>query len=133
MPNEQALYNGLQAIKIATKKEETHMHTLIVRNPVAIRLNAEERKNLKEVNAPSPRLQELLYEMTVQRRMNEQQVNAFMPVFTYRISLIQGPPGTGKTFMAACIVEAFFEIGDKMVVTSGSNTAIDNVATKITR
>ena len=48
MPNEQALYNGLQAIKIATKAEGTPMHTLIVRNPVAICLNAEERKNLKE-------------------------------------------------------------------------------------
>ena len=76
MPNEQALYNGLQAIKIATQKEETPMHTLTVRNPVAIRLSSEGCKNLKEVNAPSQRLQDRLYEMAAQRRMNKQQVNA---------------------------------------------------------
>ena len=66
-------------------------------------------------------------------RMDNEQVNAFLPVFTKRISLIQGPPGTGKTLTAAWIVEAFSEIGDKIVVTSGSNVAIDNVAKKIRR
>ena len=77
MPNEQALYNGLQAIKIATKAEGAPMHTLTVRNPLAIRLSSEECKNLKEVNAPSQRVQDWLYEFAVQRGMNKQQVNAF--------------------------------------------------------
>ena len=52
-------------------------------------------------------------------------------VFTNRITLIQGPPGTGKTATAAWIVEAFKELGKKIVLTSGSNTAIDNVAKKL--
>ena len=50
----------------------------------------------------------------------------------YQPTLIQGPPGTGKTATAAWIVDAFAEIGENIVLTSGSNAAIDNVAKKYT-
>ena len=59
--------------------------------------------------------------------MDNQQVKAFLQAFTNRLTLIQGPPGTGKTATAAWIVDAFAELGKKIVLTSGPNTAIDNV------
>ena len=59
--------------------------------------------------------------------MNKQQAKAFMQAFTNRLTLIQGPPGTGKTMTAAWIVDAFARLDKKILLTSGSNAAIDNV------
>ena len=64
-------------------------------------------------------------------RMNNQQVKAFMQAFTNRIILIQGPPGTGKTETAAWIIDAFASLNKNILLTSGSNAAIDNVARKL--
>ena len=63
--------------------------------------------------------------------MNNQQVKAFMQAFTNRITLIQGPAGTGKTETAAWIIDAFARLDKNILLTSGSNAAIDNVARKL--
>ena len=59
MPNEQALHNGLTSIRIVTTAEDTPMHTLIVRNPLTIRLSLEERKELKHLDVPDQKLERL--------------------------------------------------------------------------
>ena len=62
--------------------------------------------------------------------MNNEQVKAFLAAFINRITLIQGPPGTGKTLTAALIIGAFAELSKNILLTSGSNAAVDNVAKK---
>ena len=72
-----------------------------------------------------------LYGYAERQRMNKEQVKAFLAAFTNRITLIQGPPGTGKTLTAALIIGAFAELGKNILLTSGSNAAIDNVSRKL--
>ena len=63
--------------------------------------------------------------------MNNEQVKAFRASFINRVTLIQGPPGPGKTLTAALIIGAFAELGKNILLTSGSNAAVDDVAKKL--
>ena len=58
-------------------------------------------------------------------------MQAIFAAFTNRVTLIQGPPGTGKTLIAALIIGAFAELNKNVLLTSGSNAAIDNVAKRL--
>ena len=79
MPNEQALHNGLMAIKIVTEAEGKAWHTLTILNPLTLPMNQEEKKKLLEVDAPNQDLQQWLGDFARQRGMNGQQVNVLFP------------------------------------------------------
>lgn len=60
-----------------------------------------------------------------------QQSTVKKAVGTEDLLLIQGPPGTGKTSVIAEIVEQFVERGKKVLISSQTNLAVDNVFEKI--
>lgn len=72
--------------------------------------------------------------------LNESQINALKKALTSNISIIQGPPGTGKTQTSASIVWNIVKIlsqhnqkNSKILVSSSSNTAVDNLVERIHR
>jgi superfamily I DNA and/or RNA helicase len=72
--------------------------------------------------------------LNTQMKTNKMQIKAVLEALSYEpLYLIQGPPGTGKTTV---IVELIHQIikrngGAKILVTSQSNIAVDNVLEKI--
>jgi hypothetical protein len=48
-------------------------------------------------------------------------------IFASHFHLIHGPPGTGKTYTLMRLVDAFFQLGMRVLVSSMSNTAVDNL------
>jgi len=65
--------------------------------------------------------------------LNESQKEAFlMAVDGSPVSLIKGPPGTGKTHVINAIVQYITkELGEKVVISSQTHIAIDNVLDKL--
>lgn len=65
--------------------------------------------------------------------LNESQTEAFlMAVDGSPVSLIKGPPGTGKTHVINAIVQYITkELGEKVVISSQTHIAIDNVLDKL--
>ena len=46
-------------------------------------------------------------------------------------SLVEGYPGTGKTFLILALIKIFRQIGLKVLVTSFTNTSLNNILKKI--
>ncbi|MFV8477754.1 AAA domain-containing protein [Mycoplasma sp. VS410B] len=67
------------------------------------------------------------------KQLNESQRKAFlMSIDGSPVSLIKGPPGTGKTFVINAIVEYITkELREKVVISSQTHIAIDNVLEKL--
>ena len=65
--------------------------------------------------------------------LNESQRNAFlMAIDGSPVSLIKGPPGTGKTHVINAIVQYITkELGEKVIISSQTHVAIDNVLDKL--
>ena len=65
------------------------------------------------------------------RTLNPAQIHAIDNAMLYNLSLIQGPPGTGKTNVATDIASQWTKHRSnlKVLVTSDSNTAVDNLCT----
>ena len=65
--------------------------------------------------------------------LNESQRKAFlMSVDGSPVSLIKGPPGTGKTHVINAIVQYITkELGEKVIISSQTHIAIDNVLDKL--
>lgn len=65
--------------------------------------------------------------------LNESQQKAFlMAVDGSPVSLIKGPPGTGKTHVINAIVQYITkELGEKVIISSQTHIAIDNVLDKL--
>ena len=57
--HEKAEHNGLTYIRFVVAVKDTPKHTLIVRNPLTIRLSLEERKELKQLDVPDQKLERL--------------------------------------------------------------------------
>lgn len=73
-----------------------------------------------------------LIEETEKKQPQNNQVKAIKKaVGNENIFLIQGPPGTGKTTVIAEVVEQLVKQGEKVLVTSQTHVAVDNVLEKI--
>lgn len=60
-------------------------------------------------------------------KTNESQTSAITKAMSNCISVIQGPPGTGKTQTIINIIANNFILGEKTLVTSNNNKAVDNI------
>ena len=58
--------------------------------------------------------------------MNEEQERAVRGALAPDVFLIQGPPGTGKTTVIAEIINQATESGERVLLASQSNLAVDN-------
>jgi DNA replication ATP-dependent helicase Dna2 len=66
--------------------------------------------------------------------MNEDQKNAVDKVMqTQDYTLIQGMPGTGKTYTISFIVRLLVTHGKRVLITSYTHSAVDNVLLKLTK
>ena len=65
--------------------------------------------------------------------LNDSQKKAFlMAIDGSPVSLIKGPPGTGKTHVINAIVQYITkELGEKVIISSQTHIAIDNVLDKL--
>lgn len=64
--------------------------------------------------------------------LNEQQREAVVGAVTSKGAyLIQGPPGTGKTTVIAEIIRQLVSQGQRVLLTAGTNTAVDNVLVRL--
>lgn len=60
--------------------------------------------------------------------LDEYQIDAFRSALTVEdVLLVLGPPGTGKTRIISQVADACAENGERVLVTSHSNRAVDNV------
>ena len=57
MPNEPALHNVLTSIRAVAAAEDTPMHTLIVRNPLATPMTPKDREELRKLDVPNQDLE----------------------------------------------------------------------------
>jgi superfamily I DNA and/or RNA helicase len=70
--------------------------------------------------------------LTESSNPNNNQVNSVKKsVGNKNIFLVQGPPGTGKTTVIAEIVKQLSDRGEKLLVTSQTHIAVDNVLEKL--
>ena len=70
--------------------------------------------------------------LTEQENPENNQVNAVKKsVGNKNVFLVQGPPGTGKTTVIAEIIKQLTDLGEKILVTSQTHIAVDNVLEKI--
>ena len=46
-------------------------------------------------------------------------------------AIIQGMPGTGKTTLTACLIQVLMSRGDTVLLSSYTNTALDNILLKL--
>lgn len=70
--------------------------------------------------------------LTEQENPENNQVNAIKKsVGNKNVFLVQGPPGTGKTTVIAEIIKQLTDQGEKILVTSQTHIAVDNVLEKI--
>jgi superfamily I DNA and/or RNA helicase/ribosomal protein S1 len=71
--------------------------------------------------------------LTERENPENNQVNAVKKsVGNKNVFLVQGPPGTGKTTVIAEIIKQLTKQGEKILVTSQTHIAVDNVLEKIT-
>jgi superfamily I DNA and/or RNA helicase len=66
-----------------------------------------------------------------EKGLNKSQVKAFRHVLSHTLTYIWGPPGTGKTHTLGAIVSAAFEAGQRVLVCSNTNRAVDEVLHRI--
>lgn len=64
---------------------------------------------------------------------NESQQKAVERALTHQLSIIQGPPGTGKTQTILNIIANLLLQNKTILVVSNNNSAVDNVAEKLSR
>lgn len=64
---------------------------------------------------------------------NASQKQAVENALTNQVSIIQGPPGTGKTQTILNIIANLLVAGKTVLVVSNNNSAVDNVAEKLSR
>jgi superfamily I DNA and/or RNA helicase len=83
----------------------------------------------EEIKFIDPQLEE-----TARLFANNNQVNAIRKAVGNRnIFLIQGPPGTGKTTIIAEIIGQLAKRGEKILVSSQTHVAVDNVLKKVSK
>lgn len=75
----------------------------------------------------------LLKETEKKQPKNNQAKAVKKAVGNKNIFLIQGPPGTGKTTVIAEVVEQLVKQGEKVLVTSQTHIAVDNVLEKVAK
>lgn len=63
---------------------------------------------------------------------NASQMKAVENALSYQVSIIQGPPGTGKTQTILNIIANLLLANKNILVVSNNNSAVDNVAEKLT-
>lgn len=81
---------------------------------------------------PSLNFYNKMLALTEQESPENNQVNAVKKsVGNKNVFLVQGPPGTGKTTVIAEIIKQLTEKGEKILVTSQTHIAVDNVLEKI--
>lgn len=64
---------------------------------------------------------------------NASQKTAVEAALTHQASIIQGPPGTGKTQTILNIIANLLMMGKTVLVVSNNNSAVENVAEKLSR
>jgi len=100
-----------------------HIESLLVRPE---RISPPLEPNLEYINK--------LLEETEKKQPKNNQVKAVKKaVGNNNIFLIQGPPGTGKTTVIAEVVEQLVKRGEKVLVTSQTHIAVDNVLEKVAK
>ena len=63
------------------------------------------------------------------KRLNSSQINAVKAIVNnIDLSIVHGPPGTGKTTTLIEAVQQLVKIGEKIIVSAPTNTAVDNIA-----
>jgi superfamily I DNA and/or RNA helicase len=76
---------------------------------------------------------DILKETEQRNPQNNQVKSVKKSVGNKNIFLIQGPPGTGKTTVIAEIVQQLVSEGEKVLVTSQTHIAVDNVLEKLSK
>ncbi|XP_028132105.2 DNA replication ATP-dependent helicase/nuclease DNA2 [Diabrotica virgifera virgifera] len=69
---------------------------------------------------------------TILRRLNRVQQRAVLKAITANeYFLIKGMPGTGKTATIVALIQLLYELGKTVLITSHTNSAVDNVCLKL--
>jgi len=63
----------------------------------------------------------------LQKTLNQSQQRALSAASVRCLSLLQGPPGTGKTTVAVHLLKRWAALGERVLATSDSNIAVDNL------
>lgn len=71
------------------------------------------------------------YKISKKYKLNEAQHYAVKKAIGSNFSLIWGPPGTGKTTTIGALVNELFERGNKILILSHTNLAVDTVMNKV--
>jgi hypothetical protein len=69
-------------------------------------------------------------------RLDKTQLEAYENSLFYMIagmSLVQGPPGTGKSHLGVAIITTVASLGFKVLLTAGSNKAVDNISAAVAK
>ena len=64
-------------------------------------------------------------------KLNQEQLDAVKKAVSLTVSRIWGPPGCGKTFVLSEIINLFFRSGGRILITSNTNKAVDQVLVKL--
>ena len=64
---------------------------------------------------------------SISPKLNQEQLEAVKKAVSLTVSRIWGPPGCGKTFVLSEIINLFFKSGGRVLITSNTNKAVDQV------
>jgi superfamily I DNA and/or RNA helicase len=59
--------------------------------------------------------------------LNNEQASAFVRALQDDLLFVLGPPGTGKSELISAIAQAFLQLGQRILICSPTNTAIDHI------
>lgn len=98
------------------------------------------KKTLEEINLEGQPIKKLLYEQVPERivwqgnaytsGLSEVQINAINHVLSHNVTFIWGPPGTGKSYTLSRLLVSLYMSGEKTLVSSTANVAIDGLLEK---
>lgn len=107
---------------LKTRLQETLTGTLKVNKDMAMRLfNQKENERLPFESSP------VELPSVGDQPPNSEQEAAILKALSQRITFVWGPPGTGKTTTIKYLVPMLVQRGERVLITSHTNTAVDQV------
>ncbi len=111
---------------VSLKEADYNDNSIIIQNPEAINLFMNTGCSCR-VNKKAPRVERVFLNYSFELDESQRRVvEASLNLDDNELLLVVGPPGTGKTRVISCIARLLADRGEKVLIASHTNRAVDN-------